>query len=460
MRLAVTKMLGCAVAGCACISVAVAAGATSPGPRAAEVSEIVANIIETHPEGRQIAADAGFAEAAANLESSADSLDLADYIIRLHQLFSHVDDGHTAVLSLEMQEEPFTLRTPILVQPFSDGLYVLEAKDEATPLLGGRVVSVNDTPIAQVLRAYVDGTPADNPAFAMRWAPFLFAFPGWLHGLGFADGPYESSIAIDVVTQAGDSVRAELRPREGANSSRVPLQRDLSLVEKMAASANSPNFARILQDRKAVYVSLDSMADTEMKSFADFTRETRSAMADSDVERVVLDLRRNGGGNNMLPEPLRRTLVKSRFNKPGGIYVLIGPRTFSAAMNLATRLERETDALFVGEPTGGRPNHYGDANLLTGSATGVRYLISTLRWQDSMPFDDRIWLLPDIPAPSTFAEYAVGQDHALEAALAHDPKREATDDGLTATPWARPSQQTGWRFFFESGSGGVSGPKR
>jgi hypothetical protein len=36
---------------------------------------------------------------------------------------------------------------------------------------------------------------------------------------------------------------------------------------------------------------------------------------------------------------------------------LTSPQTFSAAMNFATRLERETDALFVGEPTGGAPNH-------------------------------------------------------------------------------------------------------
>lgn len=124
------------------------------------------------------------------------------------------------------------------------------------------------------------------------------------------------------------------------------------------------------------------MADLESISFANFTRQARLGLSDSRIERVVLDLRRNGGGNNMLPEPLRRTLVKSRFNRPGGLYVLVGPRTFSAAMNIATRLERETDALFVGEPTGGRPNHYGDAKYLVGSATGVPYLISTLRWND------------------------------------------------------------------------------
>ena len=459
MRFVILVLLCLPVSGCANDSIKASTSENLVGPRALEVSEIVDKIIEVHPEGRNLAAAGEFTEFAAGLESSADDLDLADYIIQLHKLFSLVRDGHTAVLSLSMQAEPFTLRTPILVKNFSDGLYVIEAKDEAVPLLGGRVVSINDTPIERVLEAYVGGAQGDNPAFAMRWAPFLFAFPGWLHGLNFADGPYDSPISIEVILQTGESVRAQLRPREGANIDRQALRRKLSAVEEMAASENSANFVQVIRDRKAVYISLDAMDDLESMSFTEFTRQARSAFADFDVDRVVLDLRRNGGGNNMLPEPLRRTLIKSRFNRPGGLFVLTSPRTFSAAMNLATRLERETDALFVGEPTGGRPNHYGDAKYLVGSATGVPYLISTLRWNDSMPFDDRIWLLPDIPAPPTFTDYLAGRDAALEAALSHRPKQVDTNDDLLATPWERLSQQAGWRFFFEAGSGGTSGPR-
>lgn len=436
------------------VSTALAAG----GPRAIEVTEIVENIVHTHPEGLSYAGNTEFTAFAAKLAGSADKLDLADYIIQLHKLFSFIHDGHTAVLSLGMQAEPFTLRMPILVRPFADGLYIVEAKDEALSLLGGRLVSVNGVPVEQVLRAYVDGAQGDNSAFAMRWSSFLFSFPGWLHGLGFADGAYHSPITMQVETESGDTVSAELRPRAGANMGRTPVERQLSTVEEMSRSSSSPNFVRILAEHKAVYVSLDAMDDTETKSFAEFTVEVRGALADTDTERVILDLRRNGGGNNMLPEPLRRSLVKSRFNKPGGIVVLISPNTFSAAMNLATRLERESFALFVGEPTGGRPNHFGDPKLLSGSATGVNYLISTLRWQDSMPFDDRIWLLPDIPASPSFEDYLLGRDTALDTAFSYRIAPAAADDSLIAMPWTRPSQQVGWRFFFELAASGVSGP--
>ena len=94
--------------------------------------------------------------------------------------------------------------------------------------------------------------------------------------------------------------------------------------------------------------------------------------------------------------------------------------------------------------------------MLTGSSTGVKYLVSTLRWLDSIPFDSRIWLLPDIPAPPTFGAYVAGRDEALEAALSHVPARKTSDDRYVAAPWQRESQQAGWRCFFEPESGGIS----
>jgi hypothetical protein len=65
-------------------------------------------------------------------------------------------------------------------------------------------------------------------------------------------------------------------------------------------------------------------------------------------------------------------------------------------MKSATRLERETDALFVGETTGGVPNHFGDAQFAHGPASKIPYIIANLQWQDSAPFDEREWILPDV----------------------------------------------------------------
>ena len=119
--------------------------------------------------------------------------------------------------------------------------------------------------------------------------------------------------------------------------------------------------------------------------------------------------------------------------------------TFSAAQNPASRLERDSFALFVGEPSGGSPNHYGDAQRFRGEASGVTSIVSTLPWFDSYPMDERDWIMPDLLVPSRFEDWRAGRDAALETALTHQPQ-DAIDE-LTPNPyyhWARPSQRHGW----------------
>ena len=54
-----------------------------------------------------------------------------------------------------------------------------------------------------------------------------------------------------------------------------------------------------------------------------------------------------------------RTLIW--YDAQGGhIWAAIGRVTFSAAETLASRIDQWTGATFVGEPTGSRPNHFGN----------------------------------------------------------------------------------------------------
>jgi hypothetical protein len=174
-----------------------------------------------------------------------------------------------------------------------------------------------------------------------------------------------------------------------------------------------------------------------------------SGMRSKEVERVVVDLRRNGGGDNYLSEPLRHELARSRFNRPGGLYVLIGPKTFSAGQNLANRLERETLAIFVGEPTGSAPNLVGDPELLVGDVTGVTVMVAKTRWFDGGPDDRRRWIFPDIFTPSVAADWIEGKDRALSAALA-DTARGVDDFSGYARYFERDSQKVEWRPFWRS----------
>ncbi len=420
--------------------------AASAADYRAEAEQIALEIVSIHPRGPDIALSPAFIEARTELIAKAADTDLPHYAIALGRMFHAANDGHTAVLTIYSDAPEFAHRYPLKLKRFEDGLYVVAAKGEAETLLGARVTSIGGRKIDPLLRDFVASFAAGNRAWPAHWTAASMSIPGVLAGLDAA-----ADLGAPVKFEGWKRGRRVTATLTAAADGHEGLTDIGKTAAPLAAVGGAPlNRIAEIADGKALALIIGGMEDEEKKSFEDFTRDASAALASTKAERVVIDLRENGGGNNMLTEPLRRTLVKSRFNRAGGIYILTSPATFSAAQNFATRLERETDALFAGEPTGGSPNHFGDAKFAKGVQSGLPYIISTLRWQDSPPFDNRAWILPDLPAPPTFDDYLAGRDGALEAALAH--KAEATADdwrGRVVQPWGRESQTGDWKFFFE-----------
>jgi tetratricopeptide (TPR) repeat protein len=154
------------------------------------------------------------------------------------------------------------------------------------------------------------------------------------------------------------------------------------------------------------------------------------------VERLVLDLRLNRGGNGELNRPILLSLIRARtLDRPGRLFVLIGRGTWSAAQSLVNELERYTEATFVGEPTGGKVNSYGDSVKITLPHSGITVRVSSLWWQGDER-DKRPWIAPQVAADLTSADYRANVDPALEAALRYGPEeplaaglREAVEAG-------------------------------
>jgi tetratricopeptide (TPR) repeat protein len=74
-------------------------------------------------------------------------------------------------------------------------------------------------------------------------------------------------------------------------------------------------------------------------------------------------------------------------------------------------------AIFVGEPTGSRPNFIGETIYFELPHSKVRANAADLFWQTSWPDDYRMWIAPDIYAPPTFAAFSRNDHPALDAIL-------------------------------------------
>ncbi len=345
-------------------------------------------------------------------------------------------DGHSRV----RLEPPFIgALYPLRLWWFSDGLYVRSAAPEFANLVGKRVLWIGDSKVDDAVERLRAVAAGDN-AFHQRLSiPALMLMPEVMWGVGVAEESNRLNIVVEdalggqssaVLTPQPMAEGAHQLPDLGHEPVRLGAPADWPAMwvpgeETPLYLSDSDNWYwdRYLAEASTQYIQFNVVGDKEDGESVDaFIGRVLDAAERNGAERLVLDIRFNGGGNNFLARPIWHRLVGSdRWNRPGRLFVIIGRRTFSAAQNLATILDEHTQAIFVGEPTGGSPNHYGDARAFRLPNSRLRVSISTLYWQDGMPWDDRPWVPPDLAAELSAEDLRRNRDPAMEAILALEP---------------------------------------
>jgi hypothetical protein len=121
-----------------------------------------------------------------------------------------------------------------------------------------------------------------------------------------------------------------------------------------------PWWTEFLPAAQTVYFSFTGYpADGE---FRDRAAALARLLDETHARRLVIDLRRNQGGDMEQFRRLLLPIIKARaaINRKGGLFVITGPGTFSAATVNALDLRNQANAILAGAPTGMRPTHYGE----------------------------------------------------------------------------------------------------
>ena len=171
----------------------------------------------------------------------------------------------------------------------------------------------------------------------------------------------------------------------------------------------------------AIYVQVNEFEENPVTPYGDFVAETIAAARAAGVSRYVIDLRHNSGGIGAWVTPFVTGLANSEFNEYGRLFVLMGRTTFSAAQFFLHKFEEFTHAVFVGEPSGASPSHFGDARRIVLENSGLTLRVSTIYWHSWLANDFRTAISPHIPAPIASAHFFGGKDPVLDAALRYDP---------------------------------------
>ena len=361
------------------------------------------------------------------LYDRAPSLSEDEILVGMMRIVGMIKDGHTNLIPLQYFRSGVF---PVRLYQFSDGLFVQKAAPEYAEIVGGRVVKIAGMTADEAFKAVSPAAFADNEMGVKAIVPTMLAVPELLAGSKVIADKTKLTLVVEV---AGKQKSIELRPTaklddliRATPSSWAHAVSKSSLPLYLKDPANLYWF-EYLKDQKIIYVQHNQIANKQDEPVADFYKRVMAFVESNPAEKLVIDLRFNGGGNNTLNGRVVIELIKSKLNQRGKFFVITGRDTFSAAQNLVNQLEKYTNAIFVGEPTAAHPNHYGDSRPFTLPNSKITVRASTLWWQDLDPRDTRFWTAPEIAADLSSEDYRNGRDTALQAVLEYAPNSSLSE---------------------------------
>jgi hypothetical protein len=384
-----------------------------------------------------------FQNAVKRLDERIPTLARHQIIVEMMRIGAMVGDGHTS-LNSEFNSKIGFRYYPVRLYLYADGLFIQAADREHAEAVGARVLKIGKASADEAFKAVSEVVPRDNEMTLKHRVPLFLVMPEVLQALGIIDDMEKAPLLVE---KNGKQMTIELRPagplpqrgRDGQYET-DPTQHWVKANDGAQApvplwlKAPRDNYwFEYLANEQAVYVQYNRVFNKTGESMADFSVRLFEFVKTHPVDRLILDVRLNEGGNGYYNMPLLLGLIKSeKINRRGHLFTIIGRGTFSAAQLLVNELERYTNTLFVGEPTGARVNFYGDHEPIRLPNSGITALVSTLWWQTMNPNDNRRWVAPQIVTELTSEDYRTNNDPALNAILNYKSIAEVLMPALQA----------------------------
>ncbi len=360
----------------------------------------------------------------------------------LSTVASQLRCGHTNVMVSEEYEAFLKSRAkfiPLHIQVMNERLFVRSPEESETftsPLPPGtEVLAINGRQSSAVLEELYAQLSSDGMNKTRKAAMIAHQFPLLYHtNIDTAD-------RFTVRCRLPGSTAAEERRFEGVPFGRI-MDENSRLVSNnlfMNGEEIRRDYGGRINDRYAVLEAGSFILDQRgFNSFlAGFFREIESKQ----VRNLVLDLRGNWGGppwpaaellSYLIDEPVRYFDGKAPFymfkykrhQQPaehsfnGSLYILIDGACFSTTAHLLSLLEYHTDAVLLGEESGGSYICSDGHRKTVLRNTGLRFFYSTRTFATAVSgFTAGRGFSPDVEVFPAIEDLRMGSDPAMQAVL-------------------------------------------
>ena len=389
-------------------------------------------LIERHVNLYHTISKATFVAAVNELYQRIPTLSQPEILVEFAKLLSMVGDGHTSFYASDQENKRFHYY-PVRLYSFADGIYLTATTEEYAYLFGKRLIQIDKTPVIDAIQILSTIISADNDMEYQYTVPFELTRPEMLYVLGIADSLNQAVFVFEDGTQQEFSAITvdDWLEQDWLVVSNVfsPERKSPSMRHEFLFA--SPFTLPHLKERKYYWYDYIEAHNTlffqynvcwdqrDRPSFKEVVEEMFEFMDNNPVKRLVVDLRQNTGGEPLIAKPMIEGLKqRSELSAKGGLFVLTGRRTFSAALTNAAQLRGLVGARVVGEPPRGKPNSPSEGRDIDLEETGTWATVSTQFVERDSALGDAEYLPIDIEATYTFDIYQSGKDPVLDAALA------------------------------------------
>ena len=391
---------------------------TSSEHWAADLDTLAEQLLVRHPNFYSKHSVEEFEEALDAIFNALDTLDDQLIVMEMGRLIALGGDAHTTVSSGQIGAGMHRLPMQLIV--LEDGVFVTSAPKAQSDLIRQRVVTINAVPIDEVFQRVSVLFAYENNSKKIGTGAWYATLLPALQAVGVIDGHQANELSVEL-EHKDETTKHELpcapQSQEQQWTSFVTqLPEPWPLAYRKQRGYYQSDF---ISDHKAFYVAYNKCREAKDLPMSDFVEFVMDKSNELDAQRIIIDMRFNGGGDETVIWPLWQALEKSeRFSEEGDIIGLISRQTFSSAMSNSHQLRDNCGAVLIGEPTGGKPNHFGALSSFTLPNTKITISHST-RWFQKVEGDPDS-VIPDILVPWTSDALFTGRDDVLDTALSYE----------------------------------------
>ena len=288
-----------------------------------------------------------FNEKIENLKDMVNELDYEEMKVEISRVVASLRDAHTSLIF------PAKRFIPLKFYYFNHGVYIINTCKGYEKLLFKKVLALGDMKIEEVLEELSNIISFENEYFFKAQSMKYMQIAEVLYGLLIIDTMDKVKITLD----------------EGEYEVLSCSFEDLVYTNKRLPMYAKNDFSNLwfeVLESGELYIKYNSCREQGEESIGKKIENIICLIEKENIEKVTVDLRNNLGGDSTLFTPLIDYLKNSeKINKKENLKVIIGRETFSSALLNAYTFKNSTNAKIIGEPSGGKPNCYGEILRIT-----------------------------------------------------------------------------------------------